>query len=187
MNTYFISDLHFGHANVIRYDNRPFVNIEHNDSVLIKNWNSRVTDEDEVYILGDFSWYNATKTLEIFSKLKGKKFLIRGNHDGKLLKNSKVRSLFEEIVDYKEIKLTKDFGLVLSHYPIPCFNHHIQGWVHLYGHVHNAPEWNIMLLTKETLERTFNAPCRMYNIGCMLNYMGYTPRTLEEILSTCEN
>ena len=50
---YYISDCHFGHLNVLRFDKRPFKNIDENDSELIRRWNERVTDEDDVYILGD--------------------------------------------------------------------------------------------------------------------------------------
>ena len=49
---YYIADMHFGHKNVLRFDNRPFADTELMDEVLIHNWNERVTDEDTVYVLG---------------------------------------------------------------------------------------------------------------------------------------
>ena len=58
---YFISDLHFGHLNIIRLDNRPFTTLEEMDNKLIENWNNTVTRDDTIYILGDFSWYKADK------------------------------------------------------------------------------------------------------------------------------
>ena len=51
---YYIGDMHLGHENVIKYDNRPFATIEEMDATLIDNWNRVVTEEDHVYILGDF-------------------------------------------------------------------------------------------------------------------------------------
>ncbi len=53
---YYIADTHFGHNNILRLSNRPFNTIEEMDRTIIVNWNSRVTDRDDVYILGDFSY-----------------------------------------------------------------------------------------------------------------------------------
>ena len=60
---FYISDNHFGHFNIIRYDNRPFDNTNKMDEVMIDRWNEVVGDNDTVYILGDFSWHNEEKTL----------------------------------------------------------------------------------------------------------------------------
>lgn len=185
MAYYFISDLHFGHKNVLAYDNRPFKTIEEHDKALIERWNNVVGFEDEVFILGDVSWYNATKTIEILKSLNGIKHLIIGNHDGKLLKNKGFRDQFVEITNYKEIDLEYPFktGIVLSHYPIPCFNHHYYGWYHFYGHVHSGFEWNMMKRVKYEMKELYDKPCEMYNVGAMIPYMNYTPRTLEEIVT----
>lgn len=179
---YYISDLHLGHANIIKYDDRPFMTTDEQDDIIIVRWNAKVNHNDDVYILGDVSWYDAERTIKIISKLNGQKHLIVGNHDKKLLKNKRFRSLFIEICDYKEIVISNNLGVVLCHYPIPCFNHHFHNWVHLYGHVHNSFEWDMMKEIKKKMEEKYNIPCRMYNVGCMIKYMNYTPRTLEEIL-----
>ena len=185
---YFIADLHFGHKNCLVFDNRPFKTIEEHDEELIKRWNDKVGIEDDVYILGDISWYNTTRTIEIFKNLNGNKHLIIGNHDHKLLKNQELRSLFIEITDYKELHIPgvdgkkNSSGIVLSHYPIPCFNHHYYGWYHLYGHVHFSYEENMMRHIKYELENLYNVACNMYNVGAMIPYMNYTPRTLDEII-----
>lgn len=178
----FISDLHFSHANCLAFDNRPFKTIEEHDAEIIKRWNDTVDIDDDVYILGDISWANPTKTAELISRLNGNKHLIIGNHDRKLLKSKTVRGLFVEIADYKEIQLQGGKGIILSHYPIPCFNHHYYGWYHLYGHVHISFEWNMMQRVKYEMEALYDKECNMYNVGCMVSYMNYTPRTLEEII-----
>lgn len=179
---YFISDLHFGHVGCISFDKRPFLNIEENDATIIKNWNSRVTDEDDVYVLGDISAYNATKTVEIFLRLKGRIHLIKGNHDTKLLKNKAMQDCFCEVTDYKEIPLEGKNGIVLCHYPIPCFRNHYHGWYHFYGHVHMSEEDVYMDDVKKEMVRRFGKPCSMYNVGCMESYINYTPRSLDEIV-----
>lgn len=180
---YFISDLHFGHKNCLAFDNRPFGTIEKHDEFIIERWNSVVGMDDDVYILGDISWYNTTKTLEIFNSLNGNKHLIVGNHDKKLLRNKDIQNLFVEIVDYKELYLTPKTSIVLSHYPIPCFRNHYYNWFHLYGHVHTSFEWNMMENVKRQMEELYTTPCEMYNVGAMVSYINYKPRTLEEILA----
>lgn len=55
MPIFYISDMHIGHHNVLRHDNRPFTDINHMQAVMTANWNSTVSDSDEVYILGDFA------------------------------------------------------------------------------------------------------------------------------------
>lgn len=182
MSRFYIADLHFGHKNCLAYDNREFPSIEAHDEALIERWNNAVGIDDEVWILGDISWYNATKTIEIFNRLNGIKHLCVGNHDKKLLKNKDVRDLFVEIVDYKEIEFDQGGGVVLCHYPIPCYNHSYYGWYHLYGHVHVSFEWNMMEQVKYEKEALYDKACKMYNVGCMVPGMDFTPRKLDEIL-----
>lgn len=50
---FYTADLHFGHRSVIKFDNRPFADVDEMDSALINLWNQRVGDEDHVYIIGD--------------------------------------------------------------------------------------------------------------------------------------
>ena len=63
----YISDCHFGHKNVITFDKRPFETVEEMDAYIIKQWNSVVSNQDDVYILGDFSWYGPKETEKINS------------------------------------------------------------------------------------------------------------------------
>lgn len=180
---YFIADLHqhFSHKNCLSFDNRPFKTIEEHDTELIRRWNETVGFDDDVWILGDISWSNTTKTIEVFSQLNGNKHLCIGNHDRKLLKSKNIRDLFVEIVDYKEFKINGN-DIILSHYPIPCFNRHYYGAYHFYGHVHNSFEWNMMQRVKYEMVALYDKPCNMFNVGCMIPYMNYTPRTFEEII-----
>ena len=179
---YFIADLHFGHKNCLAFDNRPFNTIEEHDEYIIKTWNETVTNEDDVYILGDISWHKVDKTIEIFKQLKGKKHLIRGNHDDHFLKSSELKRLFVDIRNYEEIASGDGKSIVLCHYPMPCFRNHFYGWYHLYGHVHNSFEWNMMENTKRQMTALYDKECKMYNVGAMMSYIDYKPRTLQEIL-----
>ena len=174
---FYIADTHFGHANIIRYDNRPFTDAAEMDSVMIDRWNCAVSGEDTVYIIGDFSWRNAGETRHILDSLNGGKILIRGNHDGVC---GGLTDAFENIADYLEID---DNGttVVMSHYPMPFWSGQFQNSVHLYGHVHNSHQWNMMESWKHELKALQALPTRMLNVGCMMTYMDYTPRTLTEL------
>lgn len=174
---YYIADMHFGHKNVIRFDNRPFADTDLMDEVLINNWNERVTEEDTVYVLGDAFWKNEEDSVSIIKRLHGHKHLIQGNHDRV---HGRLRFHWESIRDYAEID---DNGrlVVLSHYPIPFYKNQHYGAVMLYGHVHNTREWKQIEEWRKEL-RSMDIPCRMFNVGCMMKYMRYTPRTLDEIL-----
>ena len=184
---YFIGDLHYGHKNCLAFDNRQFPDIETHDKTLTDNWNNAVGIDDDVYLLGDISWYNSTKTIEIFNQLNGNIHLIIGNHDAKLLKNKDLRNRFCEICHYKELDLGNGKGLVLQHYPSPCFKNHYYQWYHLYAHVHKSWEWNMMEQVKYQMQELYGMPCNMYNCGAMMDYINYTPRTLDEIIEGATN
>lgn len=177
MKIFFTSDLHFGHKNIIQYDQRPFSSVDEMDAALIERWNRKVSSEDLVYVLGDISWYGSHKTYEIFQGLHGKKRLITGNHD-KL--NDRLKSLFEVIKPYDEIKVDGK-TVVLCHYPICFHNKHHHGSIMLYGHIHNSDEDIYMEKIKDFLNRQ-NMHCKMYNVGCM--HWNYEPVTLQEIIGS---
>ena len=82
---FYTADLHFGHQNVLKYDKRPFADINEMDRALIELWNGRVSDDDDVYIVGDFAFKNEKPEEWYLEQLKGKKHLIIGNHDAKTL------------------------------------------------------------------------------------------------------
>lgn len=174
----YIADTHFGHKNILHYDNRPFTTVEEMNSEMENRWNMAVEPADTVYILGDFCYKG--DWLDILMKLRGHKVLIRGNHDPKNL-NDQVAKYLSTVADYMEIK---DAGrdVVLSHYPIPCFKNHFYGAYHLYGHVHSSFEHNMMEHDKLLMQDLYGKQCNMYNVGCMMPWMDYTPRTLDWII-----
>lgn len=145
-NIWFISDTHFNHANIIKYSNRPFRDIDNMTDVIIDNWNSRISPGDTVYHLGDFamSWgkRDESKIDSILSKLNGNKFLIVGNHDrDEVTKNKR----WVQVCDLKNISV--DFGdkhkqrIVMCHYSLRVWNQMHRGSWMLYGHSHgNLPQ-----------------------------------------------
>lgn len=184
---YYISDLHFSHFNIIRLDNRPFKSVEEMNKTLIDNWNGAVGKEDTVYILGDFCWLKEDEWINILKQLNGNKVLIRGNHDLKGM-SQQLRKMFQDVKDYKEVK-DNCKRVLLSHYPMPFYRgDYNNDIIHLYGHIHTTIENDFMEHLRDYIDKNDNRDnakhkCQFYNVGCMMPYMGYTPRTLEEIIS----
>lgn len=176
---FYISDLHFGHANCLKFDNRPWFTIEDHDKALIENWNKVVGSGDIVYVLGDMFWCKAQEAIKILNQLNGQKILIKGNHD-RCHDNQFVKQ-FAKITDYLEVD-DESRNIVLCHYPIPCYKNHFYGWFHLYGHVHNSFEANMMEHCKAEMTDLYVRQCEMYNCGAMMPWIQYTPRTLDEII-----
>lgn len=83
MATYFTSDTHFNHANIIGYCKRPFRDVGHMNRELIQRWNERVTPDDMVLHLGDFALGKKEGMPAVFDSLNGEKMLVCGNHDSK--------------------------------------------------------------------------------------------------------
>ena len=180
---FYISDWHYGHKNCLAFDNRPFTTIEQMNTALVERWNSVVKPGDSVYVLGDMFWCNADTAIPILNSLAGEIFLVKGNHDRCHIK--RFVDQFVKVSEYMEIE-DKDRKVVLCHYPIPCFKNHFYGWYHLYGHVHNSFEYNMMEHTKFLMKELYDRPCNMFNVGAMMPWMDYTPRTLNEIISTAK-
>ena len=175
----YIADWHYNHANCVHFDNRPFKSIEQMNLALVENWNKVVNDDDKVYVLGDMFWNHPVQSIEVLKTLHGEKFLIKGNHDN--IKSDKFREQFIGIKEYLEI-VDGSRNVVLCHYPIPYFRNHYYGWYHLYAHVHQSFEYNMVKHQRFLMEELYTKPCEMYNVGAMMPWMNYTPRTLDEIL-----
>lgn len=102
------ADTHFGHANIIKYCNRPYESARHMDESLIQIWNDTVGKQDLVIHLGDFSFQSD----QYVHRLNGKIVLVKGNHD-----NGKYNRLFEGVVEYMPIRIA-EFNCYMIHTPI---------------------------------------------------------------------
>ncbi len=167
---YFTADPHFYHKNIIRSVNRPFDSEEQMNRTLIRRWNERVSFDDEIYILGDFTMKGPELASAILYELKGRKHLIRGNHDHFVNRQTFERSLFASVEDYLEIEYANTW-FILSHYPMVEWNHSFRGSIMLHGHQHNGPDYN---------ERCRREGIRRYDVGVDANQMA--PVSAEEII-----
>ena len=99
MKIYAISDLHLSFGS-----NKPMdifgATWENYLNKIVDDWNEKVSDDDVVLIAGDISWaMKIDQTADDFAfleKLKGKKVIIRGNHDYWWVGISAVRNILPE-------------------------------------------------------------------------------------------
>jgi calcineurin-like phosphoesterase family protein len=146
---YLTSDHHFFHANSIRMSGRPFADVGEMNAALIANWNAVVSKDDEVYILGDFAYKCSGKQAsDTLKKLKGRKYLIRGNHEKYLTYSDFDPSAYEWVKDYHVLDY-KDARFILFHYPILEWAHYHRKSAHCHGHLHKdvsyIPEDSVQL------------------------------------------
>jgi len=125
---WFTADHHFGHANIIRYCNRPFSNSEEMDSEMIDRWNEVVNRNDKVYYLGDFTLFPYAE--KYYQQLNGDIEFIYGGHDWRWWKGE----------HQPQLKTVKENGLIiiLSHYPLEVWDRSHYGSLHLHGHSHGG-------------------------------------------------
>ncbi len=143
---YVTSDLHFSHENIIKFEpiSRPFVTVEDMNRKLIENWNSVVTNDDTVYVIGDFFMGKLDTIKGIYEQLNGNVIVVRGNHDTK----NRI-AIYEELgIPVKDIEYLTYKGrfFILCHFPITderfsqMVTEQNSEVITLYGHVHsNAP------------------------------------------------
>lgn len=169
--TFFTSDLHFFHENVIKFCNRPYGSMEHMNSELIKNWNTVVGDLDHVWILGDISFGKPEDTAAVLQQLKGIKHLIVGNHDRKgrseKLFNKEWHKYFVDSHDYYRLKVD-GYKFVLRHFPFHSWE---RGYINLHGHLHS--------------ERGYKNKYLQYDVGVDAN--NYTPVLLKHAVDKALN
>lgn len=134
-----ISDTHFGHKNIIKYSNRPFANTEEMDKKLIENWNNTVSKQDTIYHLGDVSFANKEKTIQIIDQLNGRKILIMGNHDFSTGTVKWWKDVFDVVIPYPII-LKEHF--ILSHEPVSYLSGSVP-FVNIHGHTHDDSTFTI--------------------------------------------
>ena len=154
MKTWLSGDHHLGHANIIKYCNRPFNNIEEMDDELCSIWNSHVAPEDIVYYLGDFCLGNSQLANIYFQRLNGTIFVLgnKWHHDSRWLSGYKVPDVTSyntksgvsvrillpiEVID--SVGMNADeyaIPAILCHYAFEIWDRKHYGALHFHGHSH---------------------------------------------------
>ena len=155
MATFFTSDHHFGHANIISYCDRPFDSVEEMDRVLIERWNEVVTDENIVYHLSDFTLSDRKVFRSYLSQLNGAIRILSNpwHHDRRWLPKrlglypgwnsaSGIPIFLLPPLHVLEIlELGHDgypLAISLCHYPLSQWDRKHYGAWHLHGHCHGT-------------------------------------------------
>jgi len=133
VNTWFTSDFHLGHRNIIRYCNRPFQSTGEMDAAILDNLNSRVQQNDILYFLGDFCMGGPSQAARYRDRVVCRHIhVIEGNHDRAL---RRLANSFCSTNQLTQIRIEGQ-GIVLCHYAMRVWQHSSRGAWHLYGHSH---------------------------------------------------
>lgn len=164
---FYIADTHFGDERIMKLCHRPFGSVTEMNKKIMQNWNKTVTEDDTVYVLGDFALNDAEA--KIIKYLRGKKFLLVGNHD-RVLTNKTLK--YFEITD--KIMTIKDNGrsVCLCHYPLLSYENSVYGGYHIFGHLHNNKK-DIAYDIMKKLPLCFN---------CGVDENDFMPKTLNDLI-----
>ena len=168
--TYFTSDQHFGHFNIIRLSHRPFASLDEMNEVMIAKWNAKVMADDTIYILGDL-FFRSAAVEPILKRLNGRKHFVLGNHDHSWTGRVRLGDYFESVQTIKEIDIDGKLA-TLCHYPMLSYPQARRGYM-IYGHIHNNTGddyWPLIMRRS-----------RMLNAGVDVN--GFEPVTFDELVA----
>jgi calcineurin-like phosphoesterase family protein len=148
------ADLHFGHANIIKYVERRlcFRDVDEMDATLIERWNQVVGKRDHIYHLGDFTFGGLEVAAAYIKRLNGVIHFVEGSHDrwmSKIRDCNQIRSASNERIHvHSRIHEIKFDGkhIVLCHYAMRTWPRSHHGSYHFYGHSHGQlpPSGNSM-------------------------------------------
>lgn len=133
MRTWLTSDWHLGQKNILKKEKRPFKNLENMHEAIKKNWNTVVEDDDTVIMLGDVSTLSKSETSNFLSELKGRKILVRGNHD-RQPNGYWINLGFSEVYNKPIILIGQ--RAILSHKPLSK-KLDIGDFINYHGHLHS--------------------------------------------------
>ena len=162
-NVWLWSDLHFGHNNIIRFSDRPFMNLDEMHEHLLANFNEYVKPNDISIWVGDVTFMGNDATNEILDQCNGYKILVVGNHD---FNKKKLRNLnFDEVHLLQHIEV-EGVDLVLTHYPMENLP---LPYINVHGHLHAGAGAKHSMKTLQHI----NVNCEFHN---------YRPINLNEII-----
>ena len=173
---YYIADTHLRDQAIFDKCKRPFKSLNEMENAIMNNWNNKVKDDDIVYVLGDIAKDDDFDAISIFSKLKGHKHLIVGNHDHLLIERIKDSKMFES-VKFIDLIVDKDRKVCVCHYPMMDWMEFNRKGILVYGHIHNKTSKNG---SAYKMIKEFYKDLPAYNCG--VDVCGFEPKTLDELI-----
>lgn len=138
---YFTSDLHLCHDREFVYKPRGFDSVDEMNGQIVRRWNTVVTEDDDVYVLGDLMLNDDKKAMELLKTLNGRLHIVLGNHD-----TDRRASLYKTLPNVVDVAYAMKLrcgrmNYFLTHYP--CVTGNLQKeslehmTVNLFGHTHS--------------------------------------------------
>lgn len=179
MQSWFTSDTHFFHKNIIKYCNRPFQDVNEMNTTLINNWNSNVNKNDSVYIIGDVFFCKMENVINILNQLNyAKLYIITGNHDAVVKNNSDLLlgSALRTPVTFIGDQLTTTLNnrtIFMNHFSHRVWDKSHHGVIHLFGHSHGSlpPLGKSVDVGVDSTWITGKAEYRPFSLHEILSYM----------------
>ncbi|MGM9713185.1 MAG: metallophosphoesterase [Prevotella sp.] len=170
---WFTSDTHFFHNKMAESGQRPFASVEEMNGELIERWNSVVHRDGTVFHLGDFCFGKPDKWHYILDRLKGRIYLVLGNHDAGHISGD-VAARFEGVAFQMRLNVNGQ-KIYLNHFPFLSYSGDIHGTWQLFGHIHsNLDNYNIT-----DRQRLLMLQSNQYDVGVDNN--AYTPVSYRQI------
>ena len=138
-NLFFTADLHFGHANIIKYTKRPWKTVGEMDAALVANWNARIGHGDLVVVAGDFVM-DSRRVCEYVEQLQGEIIYVLGDH-GVVLPGKKGSECFRSVHHTLHLSMPDDYpDIIVNHWAMRRWPKMHHGSWHLFGHSHGTME-----------------------------------------------
>lgn len=179
-STWLISDTHFGHDNIIKFQQRP----KNHEIHMLGLWLKLVRENDTILHLGDVTMSAGREVqkywLAVIKRLPGRKYLLLGNHD------KQPAHVYEEYGGFTVIPEFVQARVAFTHRPISNLwpAEQLTNWVvNVHGHTHSnvpTPEHDGILFDKMyvnvCVEHTNLGPVQVGNL-----LPGWDWRAKEEI------
>lgn len=167
---YLTADEHYYHANIIKYQSRPFNNVDEMNNTIIANHNAVVGPNDHIIHIGDFSFGHKEDFIRILRRLNGFHYVIDGSHDKSLAEYAVMENKPTDIQD-KLVILPKLFEfsyagekITLCHYALSRWWASNHGSLHFFGHSHG----------------NYDHPGRAIDVG--VDVQGFTPILIDNAM-----